>query len=144
MTSKTDAELYELMRHCCLAVIATAGPAGPEAALMDIAVTPDLNVIFETTEATRKYRNIQEDPRLAFVIGWENSRTLQYEGVVAELTDRRREEAFEQYFSTFPAKLSHRYWPGNHIFCVKPRWIRFSDYNSPRSVEEHHYSSGLR
>lgn len=144
MTAKTDAELYELMRHCRLAVIATTGSTGPEAALMDIAVTPDLNIIFETTEATRKYRNMQDDSRIAFVIGWGNNQTLQYEGVLAELTDRKREEVFAQYFSAFPAKLSHRHWPGNHIFCVEPRWIRFSDYNSPRSVEEHHYSPSLR
>ena len=33
-----DAELYEMIRNCRQAVIATAGAGGPEAALMDIAV----------------------------------------------------------------------------------------------------------
>lgn len=106
---------------------------------MDIVVTPGLEILFETTDATRKIRNMQEDPRVAFVIGWENNRTLQYEGVVDEPSGRDREQAFAQYFSVFPNKLSHRHWPGNHMFRTRPRWVRFSDYNSPRLVEEHHY-----
>ena len=106
---------------------------------MNIAVTPELEVIFETTEATRKIHNMQKDPRVAFVIGWENDRTLQYEGIVDEPSGREQERVLAQYFATFPHKLSHQHWPGNHIFRVKPRWIRFSDYNSPLSVEEHRY-----
>ena len=136
---KTHAELFEFASRCHHAVIATAGPSGAEAALMDIAVTPELEIIFETTEATRKIHNMQDDPRVAFVIGWENNQTLQYEGTVKEPSGREQERVIAQYFTVFPHKLSHQYWPGNHIFLVKPRWIRFSDYNSPRSVEEHHY-----
>ena len=141
MAAKTSAELYELIRHCRHAVIATAGASGPEAALMDIVVTPELEILFETTDATRKIRNMQDDPRVAFVIGWDNNRTLQYEGVVEEPLGRQQEQVFAQYFAVFPDKLSHRYWPGNHVFRARPRWIRLSDYNSPRSVEEHHYPS---
>jgi hypothetical protein len=139
MASRTPAELYEFIRHSHHAVIATAGSGGPEAALMDIAVTPELEIIFETTDATRKIRNMQDDSRVAFVINWENNRTLQYEGVVDEPLGREQERIIGHFFSVFPNKLSHRHWPGNHYFRVRARWIRYSDYNSPRLVEEHHF-----
>lgn len=139
MVSRTPAELYELVRNCRHAVIATTGSGGPEAALMDIAVTPELEIIFETTDATRKIRNMHDDPRVAFVIGWQNNRTLQYEGSVDEPLGREQERIVGHFFSAFPDKLSHRHWPGNHYFRVRPRWIRYSDYNSPRLVEEHHF-----
>jgi len=139
MAAKTHAELYELIRASHHAVIATAGAGGPEAALMDIAVTPELEIIFETTDATRKIRNMQDDPRVAFVIGWTDNQTLQYEGIADEPLGREQERILTQYFTAFPQKLSHRYWPGNHYFRVRPQWVRFSNYNSPRLVEEHRY-----
>lgn len=139
--AKTHAELSDFMQRNRLAVIATASlKGGAEAALLDIAVTPDLEVIFETTDATRKFRNLRENPRVALVIGWDNDQTLQYEGLVDEPLGREQERIVAHYFSVFPQKLSHRHWPGNHYFRVRPAWIRFSDYNSPRSVEEHQFA----
>jgi general stress protein 26 len=65
-----------------LAVIATTGSDGkPEAALMNIAVTPELEIIFETTDVTRKFANLKANSRVSFVIGWDDDETLQYDGV---------------------------------------------------------------
>jgi len=139
--AKTQAELFEFMRANGLAVIATASPRGAaEAALLDIAVTPELEIIFETTDATRKFRNLKDNPRVALVVGWDNDQTLQYEGLVDEPLGREQERITAHYFSVFPQKLSHRNWPGNHYFRVRPAWIRFSNYNSPRTVEEHQFA----
>jgi len=40
-----------------------------EAALVGIAVTPDLTIIFDTVSTSRKYKNLIENPSIAFVIG---------------------------------------------------------------------------
>ena len=125
-----------------LAVIATTGPDGkPEAALMNIAVTPELEVIFETTDATRKFANLKANSRVSFVIGWDGNETLQYDGVTEWLEGRALEEAprARYAFRSFRKKLSHQDWPGNHYFWVRPLWIRFSNYQLPRKVEEYRF-----
>lgn len=134
--------LYEFIRARRQGVIATVGQDGtPEAALMDIAVMPGLEIIFETTDQTRKFANLLARPRIAFVIGWEGSETLQYDGMVEAASGPRLEEAWAHYLSVFPEKQSHREWPGNHCFRTYPIWVRFSDYQSPRRIEEYRFAA---
>jgi hypothetical protein len=132
---------YDFIRGRTQAVIATVGLAGsPEAALMDIAVTPDLEIIFETTNQTRKFVNLQVHPAVALVVGWEGSETLQYEGIAEIPSGRALDEAIAHYLSVFPDKASHKYWPGNFYFRIQPAWVRFSDYAPPRKIEEYRFS----
>ena len=129
--------VYDFVKDRRLAVIATASNTGaPEAALINIAVTPDLEIVFETTSATRKYVNLMRNPRVCLVIGWQDDRTLQLDGLVdgPEGRDYERLKAF--YISAFPQKTSHEYWPGNDYYRVRPHWARLSNYNSPRKIEE--------
>lgn len=140
MTEKSPADLYDFMRRKRCAIIATANEWGvPEAALIDIAVTTDLEILFETTAETRKYHNLQARSQVALVIGWEDNQTLQCDGIADEPTGAAADPLIAHYLSAFPEKLSHRNWPGNHYFRVRPNWIRFSDYNSPRMVEEYRF-----
>jgi uncharacterized pyridoxamine 5'-phosphate oxidase family protein len=140
MAAKNKAELCAFMQSHRLAVLATADRHGrPEAALVDVAVTDGLEIIFETTSETRKIRNLQENPRISFVIGWADNQTLQYDGVVDQPGAGELERIVRYYLSVFPEKLSHRAWPGNFYFRARPLWIRYSDYHSPRSVEEHQF-----
>ena len=129
--------IYAFAKDQKLAVIATASKTGmPEAALINIAITPDLEIIFETTSATRKFDNLLHNPRVSLVIGWNNERSLQLDGLVdlPEGRDCERLKAF--YFSIFSRKGSHEFWPGNDYYRVRPRWARLSDYNFPRKVDE--------
>ncbi len=126
-----------------LAVIATAdGEARPEAALIDFAVTGELEIIFETTTATRKITNLRHNPRVALVIGWDGDQTLQYDGLAEEPSGQALERIRARYLSVFPEKTSHQNWPGNCYFLVRPLWIRFSNYYTPRTVEEYDMSDG--
>jgi hypothetical protein len=125
-----------LRRHQC-AVIATASRDGrPEAALMDIAVTPELEIIFETTTATRKFPNLKHNPYGSMVIGWDDNRTLQCDGHVDEPEGAAHDRVRDFYLSVFPEKASHEFWPGNTYFRLRPNWFRLSDYNSPRQIQE--------
>jgi len=134
-------ELYDFIRARKLAVVATvSGDGAPEAALVGIAVTPDLELIFDTTDATRKYPNLERDPRIAFVIGWDDVVTLQYEGVADEPEGEELERLKAVYFETFPEGRARQDWPGLTYFRVKPRWVRFSNYFRPRRIEEMTFS----
>lgn len=120
-----------------LGVIATASNDGmPEAALINIAVTDDLEIVFETTSATRKFVNLTRNPRVCLVIGWDNDQTLQVDGLVDAPEGREYDRLKAFYLATFVRKASHEYWPGNDYYRVRIRWARLSNYNMPRKVEE--------
>jgi len=64
--------LFEFLDGCGLGVVSTLGADGaPQAALVGIAVTPELEIVFDTVEKSRKFANIARDPRVAFAIGWQ-------------------------------------------------------------------------
>jgi general stress protein 26 len=53
-----------------LGVLTTATKSGqPQAALMGFAVTPKLEIIFDSVRSSRKYSNLKENPRVAWVVG---------------------------------------------------------------------------
>lgn len=66
----TEADLYTFLTKCKLGVLATICEAGtPQSALMGIAVTPQLEVVFDTVKSSRKYPNLIARPACSFVIG---------------------------------------------------------------------------
>lgn len=135
-TRKT--QLVEFIRKRRLGVITTIGPEGqPQAALVNIAVLPDLSLVFETTSETRKSGNIERDPRVALVMGWDGQETLQYEGLASLPDGRRLEVARDAFVATFPSKTPDEHWPGNSYYIVQPCWLRFSSYYRPRFIEEY-------
>lgn len=55
-------EVFQFMNGESLAVLATATENGqPEAALMGFAVTPGLEIIFDTVKSSRKSPNLKEE-----------------------------------------------------------------------------------
>lgn len=137
MASKTRDDILKFLQAQRCGIIATATSDGrPEAALVDIAATAHGEIIFETTSETRKFGNMRGNPRVAFVVGWDNEQTLQIDGVVDAPSGAELGRLRDFYLSVFPQKASHVNWPGNHYFRVRPHWMRFSDYNMPRSIEE--------
>lgn len=133
----TKEVLADYLRAHPLAVLATASADGrPEAALVNIAATPDLDIVFETTSATRKFTNLKSNPRVSLVVGWQGGKTLQVDGMVEELEASAYERLTPAFFAAFPEKGSHAYWPGNSYFRIRPTWFRLSDYNYPRNIAE--------
>lgn len=123
-------------------VISTADKEhGPEAAFINLAVAPDFGIVFETLITSRKYRNLQTDPRAALVIGGHGRTTLQIEGLVDEPADVVRDDLVTLYYDACPQNTSHRNWPGLTYLRLRPRWIRYSDYGHPWKVEEYFLKS---
>ena len=131
-------ELLAYLNAQRYAVEATVAPGGaPQAAVVGVAVTDELEVVFDTLASTRKLQNMLRDARIALVIGWDDEQTAQLEGV-ADLPQgdelRRLQQRYFQVWPDGPQRLS---WPGIRYVRVRPRWIRYSDFRkSPPRVEE--------
>lgn len=132
------AELVAFLRRYKLAVEATVGAGGaPQAAVVGFAVSDALEIVFDTTEETRKFKNLRADPRVALVIGWDDEATAQIEGIADFPTGAELERVRETYFEAYPDGRDRLAWPGITHVRVKPTWIRFTDYKvtPPRIVE---------
>ena len=134
----TIEELCQFVRERKLAVVATVSAAQtPEAALVGIAVTSDLELVFDTIESTRKCQNLRNRPEIAVVIGWDGEITLQYEGQADEPEGRALDRCKAAYFDAYPDGRERERWPGITYFRVRPKWVRYSDYakEPPQIVE---------
>jgi len=131
-------EVLRFMKSERLAVLATVGDdRRPEAALMGFAVTPELEIIFDTVKTSRKYPNLKKNPRVTWVIGCSTEITVQYEGVAEELEGEELVKYKKTYFATFPDGPARENWPGITYFVVRPKWLRYCDYDpSKRRIEE--------
>jgi general stress protein 26 len=131
-------EIFQFVKQEQLGVLATLGEnAQPEAALLGFAVTPQLEIVFDTVKSSRKYPNIKRNPRVAWVIGCTTETTVQYEGLAQELEGEELVRYKKVYFATFPDGPARESWPGIVYFVVRPKWVRFCDYDpAHRRIEE--------
>ncbi len=131
-------EVFKFLDGERLGVLATVAEDGtPEAALMGIVATPELELVFDTVKSSRKYPNIKKNPRVALVIGCSTEVTVQYEGIAEELAGEQLAKYKKIYFAKFTDGPARENWPGITYFVVKPKWVRYCDYNAAtRRIEE--------
>lgn len=123
----TKVFLYEFINKRKLGVIATVAPGGqPEVAVMEVAVTKDLELIIDTSNTTRKYANLKKNPRVAVAFGWEAQDTVQYEGVAQELTVKAREKYRRIFLTKHPDAKKWDADPTTMYFKITPAWIRYT------------------
>ena len=130
--------LLTFLRRHKLAVQASNGPGGqPQAAVVGIAVSDALEVVFDTVEASRKARNLHRDPRITLVVGWDDEITAQIEGVADFPTGAEQARVRACYFAVFPDGRERLAWAGITHVRVRPTWVRLSDFthDPPRIVE---------
>jgi pyridoxine/pyridoxamine 5'-phosphate oxidase len=125
-------------RHRWAVQASVAAGGAPQAAVIGIAVTDGMELVFDTLETTRKCRNLRRDPRIALVVGWDDAETVQIEGVADEPLGAELAAAKAAYFAAFPDGPTREAWPGITYFRVRPTWLRYSDFRGdgpPRVVE---------
>ena len=119
--------LYDFISKRKLGVIATVTLDGkPEAAVMEVAVTPELELIIDTANTTRKYINLKHNPHIAFAFGWEAWDTVQYEGIAHELVGEEREKYRTIFLAKHPDAKKWDALPETTYFTVVPTWVRYS------------------
>ncbi len=139
-----EAALYEFIAQHRLGVLGTihAG-ASPQSALVGFAVTPELEIVFDTVKSSRKYPNLIATPACSFAIGLTDEKAVQYEGVARELRPPELERYQSIYFAAWPDGPERLSWPGIVCFAVKPVWVRYSDfYERPPFIREFRFGGG--
>ncbi len=139
----THADLHRFIAQCKLGVLSTLAEASaPQSALVGIAVTQKLEIIFDTVKSSRKYPNLIARRRCSLVIGWAGEQTVQYEGEAEKLQGQELKRCQEVYFQAWPECRTHLAWPGIVYFVVQPRWIRYSDFDqNPPFIQEFPFSN---
>ncbi len=122
-------------------VLATATADGrPEAALMGFAVTPELEIIFDTVRSFRKYPNLKKNPRVAWVIGCTSEISVQLEGIAKELEGAELEKYKTIYTRKYPDSTGRDKWAELTYFVTRPTWVRYGDYTpGKRRIEEQEF-----
>ena len=101
----------ELCRQQQLAVLATSGNDGPYGSVVAFAVTDDLKtIVFATPRASRKYANMQCEPRGAMVIDDRKHHTADFQqaaaatavGTVAEVKDKNGDQRVAMFLEKHP------------------------------------------
>ncbi|MFB6454926.1 pyridoxamine 5'-phosphate oxidase family protein [Chitinophaga sp. Hz27] len=130
----TTEALYQYLASQPLGVVSTICTIGaPQAAVVGIAVSPQLAIIFDTVSTSRKYANIIGNPKVAMVIGWEDETTVQLEGTASLLPHGESHPLKEIYFTRFPdGRVRAATWPDLVHFVVTPQWIRYSNFNDAK------------
>jgi hypothetical protein len=133
----TRAEAFAMLRTHRLAVIGSLSATGPQAALVGIAVTEALDIVFDTVTTSRKFANVIADPRVALVIGWDAEQTIQYEGIADVPEGDDLIACKRAYFEVWPDGRERERWPDIAYIRVRPRWLRYSDFGrAPPRIEE--------
>ena len=131
--------IYQFITQQKLAVVSTINSHGnPESALVGIAVSINLEIIFDTVTASRKYQNILRNPNLSIVVGWDDEITIQYEGHAMVLgNDSDADNMREIYYRAYPdGRERADTWPGLVHIKISPKWIRYNNFNEPTVIKE--------
>src|SRR5271166_2688711 len=109
----TTADLFDFLQAQKLGVLGSISPEGaPQSSLVGIAVSPDLEIIFDTVKSSRKYRNLTHNPACSFCIGWSGEITVQFEGRAIEPSGDELARYQSVYFKNWPDGPDRLSWPG--------------------------------
>src|SRR4029077_2444109 len=135
VSALTKAELYAFIAQQRYGVVATTEAGGQaQSALVGIAVSPEIEIYFDTLGDTHKAKNLRRDPRISLVIGWDNEQSAQLEGIDDEPKGAERTALKRIYYAAWPDGPTRESWPGITWVRVRPRWLRFSDFNRAEDV----------
>lgn len=133
----TRAELLSFLRRHRYAVQAsTAADGAPQAAVVGIAVSEQLELVFDTLGTSRKAHNLRRDGRIALVVGWDEEQTVQLEGRADEPVGDELARLKAVYFAQFPDGPEREQWPDISYMRVRLTWARYSDFRPGGNVVE--------
>ncbi len=127
----------EFLKTQRFAVVATIFDGEPQAATVAFSARYDFEIIFGTYYTTRKYRNLKQNPKVAVVVGWDESVTVQMEGSAEELHGELLEECKRIHVEKNPSSAVYANMEENRYFKVQPNWVRYTDISAlPEFVVE--------
>lgn len=133
MTTQQKDKILELLQANHVGVIATHGDGlSPESAVVTISETPELEIIFGSSELARKNHNIARSPNVSLVVGWDIvvRETLQIEGVAVCVSDSEREAIEALHCAKNPIFAKYNGNSSFQYFKLKPHWIRYTNLSA--------------
>jgi hypothetical protein len=117
----------------------------PQSALVGIATTAGLKIVFDTVKTSRKYPSLIRAARVFRRALSNGEQTVQLEGTAFEPQGSALEHYRQMYFAVWPDGRDRLAWPGIVHLVVQPQWIRAVDYDqSPPLLEEIHFPNRKR
>jgi hypothetical protein len=147
MAEMTKPQLLAYLRTHPLVVISTVNARGePEAALIGIAVTEEYEVIFDTSQTSRKHINLLRLPHVAVTFSGPGERTVQYEGLAlpVSLTDPADASYREVYYAAWPDGRDRVSDSALAYWRIVPLWARYSCFECEPIVEEFRWRDSQR
>ena len=92
-------------------------------------------IIFDTVKSSRKYPNLKNNPRVAWVIGCTSEITVQLEGNAEELEGRHWRSTRKSISRNSRTARQRESWPELTYFVVRPKWVRYCDYNPGKRTD---------
>ena len=121
-------QILKFIQSNTLMVLSTINATGSSSsALVGFGETDSFQLIFGTSNTSRKYANILVYPKVSAVIGWGDSRTVQYEGIGRELSGSEVDKYSEVYFTKTPSARQYKHLDDERYFLIQPTWIRYTD-----------------
>ena len=125
---KSREQIYEFINSYKIGVLATVNPGGlPNGALIGFGLTKDLELIIGTDNSTRKYKNMQANPHVAFTVGGATLETVQLEGTARELGPDEMAVVREIYWVKHPYVEKYAKNPSQRYLLITPTWIRYTN-----------------
>ena len=129
-TDEIRSRLQQLFETQQLAVVATSSEGQPYTSLVAYVASTDLHhLFFITSRATRKYANLQSDPRVSMLINSSTNTDEDFHRAVAvtvvgdaeEWTGEKRQAALATYVAKHPYLEEFALSPSCALICVRVR-----------------------
>lgn len=140
MNDEQKNKILGFLQRQKLTVISTTASERPESALIAFTETKDLEIVFGTSDETRKYKNLRKNNHVAFVFGLDDRdtrTTIQYEGLARELEGDEAEKYSAIHIAKNPGSAKYLGDRHERHFLVQPTWIRYANHSGdPKDVFE--------
>lgn len=141
---KHNEALSFLVDHDTGVLATTARSGEPRARLVYYTCDDSFNIYFITLKKTRKFDDIEANPRAAFVVSEVDvPRTIQIEGVVADLTNIATLDPLVAGFihrlmegKKYGIPLSHFDPDQLRFYRLTPNWVRWGDFTLGRGTDD--------
>lgn len=112
------------------------GTGKPIAATVGFSVGDDFKLTFATNEKTRKAENLAKNNKVALVVGFEGSKTVQIEGRAEKLDRDKYSDRINLHFKKVPGAKKFAGETGQNYYLITPNWLRFTDYTNEDQIFE--------
>lgn len=122
-----------------LAAFATIKPDHtPSVSMVGYSTGVGLGIIIATYTASRKHVSLAHDAHVALAIGWEQGKTLQYEGKAKRVSTHDIDAVAKRHYARIPTLAKFLPTDQQVFYTITPTWVRLTDFtrNPWEMIEE--------